>query len=509
MVKRATSSPRLERTFQGPEEDDLENMNEKTTTPQTKPKKRYVSVKQIFQLTLLIGIVLLFLTWLSPESGSVIPNTKEKFVSLSSEHSELPKHFNLTDLVSLLCSRRPLKFEIFEANLHLYLTERLEDLKDQRQWHSDGNAQDRESFFSVKKNKGRAFLPFVERKVFPPKSRVAIWGDLHGSDCSLARTLIHFKDELKCIKDNFVLEPDCYMAFLGDFGDRGPNGMEVYFILMLLKRMNPSQVFLVRGNHEDARLIEFYGFIRELELKTNLGEEHKQLLYRFYDTLPSAFYLGSQVGKHTEWLQFSHGSFEMGYSPRTFLDPSISSTIRFQEILSLSRLDYFNQTLKGDKDPLSDSLPREVQDIDDITSGNLGLLWHDFLGEGDEVMQVIQGRGIAYGPEILVRLLALASGDRWTLRGIFRAHQHHNLAGYLLRELIEQKGIAHMGTFWPSVTSENIFLTFLSAPQSNLGFLSDSYGVLYPEGSFEEWRLEHYYKNHQMPNSRFFMKLIW
>jgi hypothetical protein len=111
------------------------------------------------------------------------------------------------------------------------------------------------------------FVPFVQKNILKEDSIIGIWGDIHGSDCSLSRTLIHFREKIGCLSEDFMLRENCFVIFLGDFADRGPNGLEVYFTLMKLKLNNPSQVYLVRGNHEDERLIESYGFMRVRILK--------------------------------------------------------------------------------------------------------------------------------------------------------------------------------------------------------------------------------------------------
>eukprot|EP01043_Picozoa_sp_COSAG02_P009566 COSAG02_NODE_327_length_24561_cov_92.867754_5_plen_789_part_00 len=52
-------------------------------------------------------------------------------------------------------------------------------------------------------------------------------------------------------------------VFTGDFVDRGPHSLEVLALLLSLKVAYPTSVFLIRGNHEDRALNEFYGFCDE------------------------------------------------------------------------------------------------------------------------------------------------------------------------------------------------------------------------------------------------------
>ncbi|GET92343.1 serine/threonine protein phosphatase-like protein [Leishmania tarentolae] len=56
-------------------------------------------------------------------------------------------------------------------------------------------------------------------------------------------------------------------VFLGDYVDRGPRGLEVIVLLLALKVEYPQHVFLLRGNHEEARTNRLYGFFDECRTK--------------------------------------------------------------------------------------------------------------------------------------------------------------------------------------------------------------------------------------------------
>ena len=69
-------------------------------------------------------------------------------------------------------------------------------------------------------------------------ARLHVWGDTHGSLESVAETIMHLTTlEDPCLDDNFVLGPVCFMAFLGDFVDRGPGSIEVLYTIIRLKVM--------------------------------------------------------------------------------------------------------------------------------------------------------------------------------------------------------------------------------------------------------------------------------
>jgi len=78
-----------------------------------------------------------------------------------------------------------------------------------------------------------------------PLGKAVIVSDLHGDLESL----------VQIVKESHFLEKidqnrDVLMIFLGDYGDRGGQSVEVYYIILKLKLVFPEHVILMRGNHE-------------------------------------------------------------------------------------------------------------------------------------------------------------------------------------------------------------------------------------------------------------------
>jgi 3',5'-cyclic AMP phosphodiesterase CpdA len=71
-----------------------------------------------------------------------------------------------------------------------------------------------------------------------PHSRIVVFGDIHGDLDSLRRGL-----------DGVM--PDDVVVFLGDYADRGPNGVEVIDLVDSLLRDSPQKTVALMGNHED------------------------------------------------------------------------------------------------------------------------------------------------------------------------------------------------------------------------------------------------------------------
>ena len=78
-----------------------------------------------------------------------------------------------------------------------------------------------------------------------PSGEALVIGDLHGDFDSLLRILQSSRFTQKLAKSKYAT-----LIFLGDYGDRGTNSAEVYYMVLNLKLAFPEQVVLLRGNHE-------------------------------------------------------------------------------------------------------------------------------------------------------------------------------------------------------------------------------------------------------------------
>jgi diadenosine tetraphosphatase ApaH/serine/threonine PP2A family protein phosphatase len=81
-----------------------------------------------------------------------------------------------------------------------------------------------------------------------PRGEALVVGDLHGDLESLVQVLQQSRIMQRMEKSQQV-----FLIFLGDYGDRGEFSAEIYYAVLSLKLQRPTQVVLMRGNHEGPR----------------------------------------------------------------------------------------------------------------------------------------------------------------------------------------------------------------------------------------------------------------
>lgn len=273
--------------------------------------------------------------------------------------------------------------------------------------------------------KFQQFSPFMQKVTIDPGSEIFMWGDLHGGVQSLIEGLNHLKSQ-NYINNQFkIIEPNCYFVFLGDYVDRGEQGIEVLYTLLRLKCANPEKVILLRGNHEDWRInADFMLELREKYEDTKLFKFVKP----FYETLPCALVIGSD----NDFILCCHGGIEIGVNPGSLVKSEDS--VNYQLITSIDReknlptnID-LNVALRAElpSDVLVNFVPKTPSDH------FFGFLWSDFNISDQEEVKFMAERGIKYGQRLTRDYLERMSNGAKKVNAVFRGHQHGDMCDQLI-----------------------------------------------------------------------------
>lgn len=215
---------------------------------------------------------------------------------------------------------------------------------------------------------------------------ITVVGDIHGSLHCL-RKVLELVGSLE-EGDGRVL------VFGGDFVDRGEHSLEVYCTLLLLKLSHPSNVILLRGNHEDTMICSVYGFCDEIAMK--YGAKDARHILKFLGPTFSAL----PICARTESAFIVHGGLP-------------SSDFSLSQVEAIS-----SETRCGIATVVE---PRNEQEkiIENM-------LWSD-PSHYDGVAPNGRGCGIEFGPDVARDFL-----DRHDLKYIVRGHEPAELGMQVL-----------------------------------------------------------------------------
>jgi len=214
----------------------------------------------------------------------------------------------------------------------------------------------------------------LQALIISPNSRIINTGDIHGDYHSLL-TNAHVQYHKELLGENLTIASNCFYVFTGDYGDRGFQGINVLSFLLKLKRLNPHNLFLLRGNHESPMMATSYGLQNELEIAYG-SLDGKKVLHALLDLFcrfPHVLLIGTRrsVDQHFDFGFFCHGGIEERL------------TIKLHELI--------NEVIK--KNIQEEHSPTLITSFFSDVPGINGLNWSDFYADGREGIEEVD-RGI-------------------------------------------------------------------------------------------------------------------
>lgn len=101
-----------------------------------------------------------------------------------------------------------------------------------------------------------------------PSGEAIVVGDLHGD----LQSLTHILRSTSFLK-KATMNTGIFLIFLGDYVDRGLNSPEVLYLVLKLKQLFPTNVVLLRGNHEGPDDLMPYPYDLPQELNSRFASE--------------------------------------------------------------------------------------------------------------------------------------------------------------------------------------------------------------------------------------------
>ena len=193
-------------------------------------------------------------------------NNKDKLFQDFMKQFELVLYKNDQTYISFLYNYN---FDIYKKNYFMLVDlEKIENISYQvinkfKKFHKLDEEKD---------NKG-----IVIKMILEKNSKIIYFGDYHSSVHSLITSIKNLKKK-GILDDRYKLQEDYYIVFLGDLVDRGPYGIELLYIVLLLfliNNVNEYRLIILNGNHEESDIYSRYGLSDEMKYQFNLNQNNK------------------------------------------------------------------------------------------------------------------------------------------------------------------------------------------------------------------------------------------
>lgn len=273
--------------------------------------------------------------------------------------------------------------------------------------------------------KGASF--FTQKMIIKPGAHLYVLGDIHGDANALEDAFKQLQSDGVVDEHFSIVKPGDRFLFLGDYTDRGKNGVGVFNFLSAFLEKNPQQVVLLRGNHEDLEINSGYGFYDEMMSRFGqIPAGCDSLLNRTYNMLPAALFCGYQKSNGTTgYILFCHGNVEFGYNPAKLLNSEqayVGESLR--ELTKKENFDALPETVRGST--YGDLWESAVDK--NIRTSDLQFLWGRYnLPTSGTQLTTYGNSGVYYAKDFVNAVLQQwkdAVNTPCTFEAIVRGHDH-------------------------------------------------------------------------------------
>ena len=236
--------------------------------------------------------------------------------------------------------------------------------------------------------------------------KIIIIGDIHGSHATFVRILLRLR-KIKAFDENCLFREDYHLIFLGDMIDRGVYGFEIICLIFMLKILNPNNVHINNGNHEEksTNTNSSNSFYSQLQIVfgNRIGTVIHNQINSLFILNHSAIMIENPNLKG-EYTYLAHGglpaeSIDLTTPPSTF--PSEFSQDAFNNESNKIFIPFVKTGSRGS--------------FNRVSGGNIR--WMDFYGQENSIFNSSRGGGWICGTKII------DIANKMGIKLIIRGHQ--------------------------------------------------------------------------------------
>jgi hypothetical protein len=169
------------------------------------------------------------------------------------------------------------------------------------------------------------------KKIHPTKKeKFVIIGDLHGSLSTFIRILFRLR-KMNVMDNKCNMINNYHLVLIGDLVDRGIYGYEICMLLLMLKKINPNNVHINKGNHEVITQNTTDGFFAEIKKKFPMRLDLHDRINSIFDLISSAILILNPL--NNKYTYISHGGLPINYPSFKINDSIINLKTEYKNII--------------------------------------------------------------------------------------------------------------------------------------------------------------------------------